>query len=193
VPGAAHSLGITMQQPAAVAPFAILFCAAIYLFTLTLEFDFPQAPGRLGPDIWPQIILVLLMLTCAIGVVRSIVSRGPEATPETPPHTVLPDASVSDADEPPSRYSLVVLGFALFLIYPVALEYLGFLVATFLLLTLFMWIGQWRNVPGVLLTSLIGTLALFYLFRGIVYVSLPLGTGPFHEWTVWIAQLLNMR
>ena len=50
-----------------------------------------------------------------------------------------------------------------------------------------------RNVPGVRLTSLIGTLALFYLFRGIVYVSLPLGTGPFHEWTVWIAQLLNMR
>jgi hypothetical protein len=88
---------------------------------------------------------------------------------------------------------LVILGFALFLIYPVALEYLGFLAATFLLMALFMWIGQWRSPLGVLATSAIGTLVLFYTFRGIVYVSLPLGVGPFQEWTVWVAQLLNMR
>ena len=27
----------------------------------TLQFEFPRAPGRLGPDVWPQAILVLLM------------------------------------------------------------------------------------------------------------------------------------
>jgi hypothetical protein len=70
---------------------------------------------------------------------------------------------------------------------------MGFLAATFLLMAAFMWIGQWHNPLGVLATSAIGTLILFYMFRGVVYVSLPLGQGLFQEWTVWVAQLLNMR
>ena len=82
---------------------------------------------------------------------------------------------------------------ALFVAYPVALAYLGFLVATFLLMALFMLIGQWRNILGVVTVSAAGTLVLFYIFRGVVYVSLPLGSGPFHDVTVWIASLLGMR
>ena len=54
-------------------------------------------------------------------------------------------------------------------------------------------VGQWRNILGILLISLLGTLVLFYIFRGIVYVSLPLGTGPFQDFTLWLAQLLQMR
>lgn len=180
-----------MQASVKSAPFAILFCAALFLFSLTLHFDYPRTPGRLGPDVWPQAILVLLMLTCAIGVARNFLVRGPlSAADAVEQGAALP----GDAEaEVPSRYGLVALGFALFLIYPLALEYLGFLVATFLLMALFMWTGQWRSVTGVLVTSLVGTFVLFYLFRGVVYVSLPLGTGPFHDLTVWIAQLLNMR
>ena len=186
--------GDTMQATGRSAPFAILFCAAAYLFTLTLGFDFPHAPGRLGPDIWPQAILVLLMLTCAIGIARNFLgSDGPHAGDPAQLHAALPGDIPLEEAEVPSRYSLVALGFALFLIYPLALEYVGFLVATFLLMAIFMRVGQWRNLVGVLATSAIGTLVLFYVFRGIVYVSLPLGVGPFHDWTVWVAQLLNMR
>jgi putative tricarboxylic transport membrane protein len=178
-----------MQASAKSAPFVILFCVALFLFSLTLQFDFPHAPGRLGPDVWPQAILVLLMLTCAIGVARNFLVRPPDEAAQPAAWSAGEEAEV----EVPSRYMLVILGFALFLIYPVALEYLGFLAATLLLMALFMWIGQWRSPLGVLATSAIGTLVLFYAFRGIVYVSLPLGVGPFQEWTVWVAQLLNMR
>lgn len=179
-----------MQASVKSAPLIILFCAALFLFSLTLEFDFPRVPGRLGPDFWPQAILVLLMVTCALGVVRNFLVPG-TATATEPAEAG--DALEATEGEAPSRYVLVALGFALFLAYPVALEYMGFLAATFLLMALFMWVGQWRSVLGVVATSAIGTLVLFYVFRGIVYVSLPLGVGPFQEWTVWIAQLLNMR
>jgi putative tricarboxylic transport membrane protein len=185
----AFPLGESMQASAKSAPFVILFCAALFLFSLTLQFDFPHAPGRLGPDVWPQAILVLLMLTCAIGVVRNFLVRSPGEAAQPAAWSAGEEAEI----EVPSRYILVILGFALFLIYPVALEYLGFLAATLLLMALFMWIGQWRSPLGVLATSAIGTLVLFYAFRGIVYVSLLLGVGPFQEWTVWVAQLLNMR
>ena len=181
-----------MQVTAKSAPFAVLFCAALFLFSLTFQFDFPHTPGRLGPDIWPQAILVLLMLTCVIGIGRNFLVREDRPSANA---TAQQQPGFTEPDEPevPSRYSLVAGGLALFLAYPLALEYLGFLVGTFLLMTLFMWIGQWRNVAGVLVTSVVGTLVLFYLFRGVVYVSLPLGAGPFHDLTVWVAQFLNMR
>jgi putative tricarboxylic transport membrane protein len=183
-----------MQASMRSAPFAILFCAALYLFSLTLGFEFPHVPGRVGPDIWPQAILVLLMLACAIGIARSFFARERPDTADPAAHrAAIPGEALAEEPDVPSRYGLVILGMALFLIYPVALEYLGFLVATFLLMALFMWIGQWRNPAGVLGTSLIGTVVLFYVFRGIVYVSLPLGTGPFLDFSVWVAQHLGMR
>lgn len=176
-------------------PFVVLLGASGYLFALTLHFDFPRAPDRLGPDVWPQAILVLLMVTCAVAIGRALLAKdraqyGPEA--KEPFKTLPGDADAAEPDVP-SRYWLVAGGLLLFVAYPVALDYLGFLAATFLLMALFMLIGQWRNVAGVVTVSAVGTLALFYIFRGIVYVSLPLGRGPFHDATVWIASLLGMR
>lgn len=190
-----------MQTIGRSAPFAVLFCAAAYLFTLTRQLDFPRAPDRLGPDVWPQAILVLLMIACAVGIGRSLLARrepGPVPASEAAPASqqgggapsVQPDRA---APEAPSRYGLVALGLMLFLAYPAALEHLGFLVATFLLMALLMLVGQWRNPLAVVTVSAIGTLGLFYVFRGLVYVSLPLGTGPFQTATLWVAALLGMR
>jgi hypothetical protein len=176
--------------------FAALFAAALYLFMLTRDFEFPRTPGRLGPDVWPQTILVLLMIACAIGIGREALGRrGTERVPgHTDVHTVLPgDAALPDEPATASGYVLVGTGFLLFLGYPVVLEYLGFPVATALFMALFMLVGQWRNWLGIVAVSVAGSLGLFYTFRGLVYVSLPLGAGPFHEATLWVARLLDMR
>jgi putative tricarboxylic transport membrane protein len=182
-----------MQALAKSLPFAVLLGAAAFLFSRTLQFDFPRAPDRLGPDVWPQAILVLLMIACAAGIGRTIFVKGRAMSePGTQEGTFPGEIETADPDAP-VRYGLVAGGFLLFLAYPIALDTLGFLLATFLLMALFMLIGQWRNLPGVLAVSAIGTLVLFYLFRGVVYVSLPLGSGIFHDWTVWVAGLLGMR
>jgi putative tricarboxylic transport membrane protein len=184
-----------LQTLAKSLPFAVLLGAAAYLFTRTLQFDFPRVPGRLGPDIWPQAILILLMIACALGIARALLleSRGRSEVEAAGQPAALPGEAEAAGSEWPQRYGRVAGGLVLFLLYPVALDYLGFIVATFLLMSLFMLIGRWRNVPGVLAVSAIGTLALFYVFRGVVYVSLPLGRGPFHDWTVWVAGFLGMR
>ena len=190
-------LGVTqpMLALARAAPYAALMIVAAYLYWLATQFEFPVVPGRLGPDAWPKIVLGLLLLTCAAGLVQSFRQGGQHAdgSPAAPGRTALPGDIEIEEDLGPSRYGLVAMGFALFLAYPVALEYLGFPIATFLLMLLFMVVGQWRNVVGILLISLLGTLVLFYIFRGIVYVSLPLGTGQFQQFTLWLAQLLQMR
>lgn len=188
-----------MQAIGRSAPFIVLLCAALYLLAMTRALEFPRAPGRLGPDAWPQAILVLLIVACAIGIASNLLGswragRSAAASPEradAPP--ALPSAAAPEATEPPSRYGLVAAGMALFLAYPIALQYLGFVLATFLLMALFMLVGLWRNLPGVLAVSAAGTLTLFYVFRGVVYVSLPLGAGPFQSVTLWIARLMGMQ
>jgi hypothetical protein len=182
-----------MRPLAGAAPFAVLLCAAAYLLVQTLGFDYPRAPGRLGPDAWPQAILVLLMATCALGiVVRLLAARLPDRPPARAARSEL-SADLGDEDGARSRYRLVAGGILLFAIYPLALEYTGFLVATVLLMALLMVLGQWRSPVGVLGVSVLGTLALFYVFRGVVYISLPLGKPPFQAWTVWVTHLLGMR
>jgi putative tricarboxylic transport membrane protein len=172
------------------APFAVLLGASLYLFSLTWQLEFPRAPGRLGPDVWPQIVLALLIATCLLGIARSLLLAGREGTTQAPPPT---QSDETEDAEGPSKYGLVAAGALLLLAYPLALEHLGFLVATFLLMSLFMLVGQWRNLPAALVVSTFGTLALFYIFRGVVYVSLPLGAGPFRIFTLWAASLLGMR
>jgi hypothetical protein len=178
-----------MQVIGRSAPFLVLLGAAVYLLHLTRQFEYPRAPGRLGPDVWPQALLVLLIVACVVGLASTWWAR--RSTSQLP----APSAADAEEEEPgaPSRYGLVAAGMVLFLAYPIALDYLGFVVATFLLMTLFMLVGLWRNVLGVLGVSTVGTLALFYIFRGVVYVSLPLGVGPFHSFTLWTARVLGMH
>lgn len=177
------------------APYAAVMMVAAYLYWLALNFDFPVVPGRVGPDLWPKMVLGLLLLTCIVGLVQSFGQRdaaNPSSAQPAPGRVALP-GDIPEDEPGPSRYGLVALGMALFLAYPVALEYLGFPIATFALMVLFMLVGQWRNIFAILLISLIGTVVLFYIFRGVVYVSLPLGTGRFQDVTLWLAQLLHMR
>jgi hypothetical protein len=184
-----------MQALGRSAPFAVLLCAAVYLFVQTRQLEFPRAPDRLGPDVWPQILLVLLIAACVIGIGRNLLasrSREPSVQSREQPGA-LPDDALPEEADVPLRYGLVAAGFALFLAYPVALEYLGFLLATFLLMALFMIVGLWRNPLAVVAVSGIGALGLFYIFRGLVYVSLPLGVEPFQSATLWVAALLGMR
>jgi putative tricarboxylic transport membrane protein len=170
------------------APFAVLLAAAAYLFTLTWQLEFPRVPGRVGPDLWPQIVLTLLIAACLLGIVRSLLAGRMAET-----EAARPSEPAAEEADGPARYGLVAAGMLLFLAYPLALAYLGFLVATFLLMALFMLVGQWRNPAGVLGVSVLGTLTLFYIFRGVVYVSLPLGVGPLQSFTLWVAGLLGMR
>jgi putative tricarboxylic transport membrane protein len=176
-------------------PFVVLMAGAAYLYWRTLGFEFQHVPGRLGPDAWPQIALILLIASCLCGLIAAFVPASEPASPQGDSQTILPAAPMDVADEGPqgpSRYGLVALAFALFLVYPVALVYLGFPVATFLLLVLFMIVGQWHHTLGILASSLVGTLVLFYMFRGIVYISLPLGVGPFEDFTLWLSHLMHI-
>ena len=70
---------------------------------------------------------------------------------------------------------------------------LGFFVATAVYLALFMVIGRYRRPVVVAVTSVVGSLAFVYVFMKIVYVSLPLGSGPFQHLSIAVLAALGVR
>jgi putative tricarboxylic transport membrane protein len=170
-------------------PFVAIMGAAIYFYYSADHLDFDPMPGRAGPDLWPKIVLGLMIATCAIGIVKAVLSR---AAPG--PNLLKLLAPQADEGEESVRTwpHLALLGCALFVAYVLALDHLGFVICTVVLIAAFLWIGRYRNVPVIALTSLVGGLAFFYVFRKIVYVSLPLGREPFLTLSIWLMKLMGM-
>ena len=77
--------------------------------------------------------------------------------------------------------------------YVAVISYLGYAVSTFLLLFSIMLLAGYRRPLLAVLISLVGCLAFFVVFQRIVYVSLPLGVGPFKELSLALMALMGVR
>lgn len=169
-------------------PWAAMLVAALYLYRVAGHFAYAPRPGELGPDVWPRAILVLLIVVCALRMAGYLLGRGidhPGATAE---------AGADSAEETTPRYSrLLIAGIALTIVYVLTMGTLGFLVATTLYLALFMLVGRYRRPVVIALSSVVGSLAFVYVFMKIVYVSLPLGVGPFQQLSLAVLAAFGVR
>lgn len=170
-------------------PFVAILAAAAYFYYLSDHLDFDPMPGRAGPDLWPKIILGLMIATCAIGIVKTLLARS--AAGANLFKLLAPQA---EEEEESSRTwpHLALLGCALFVLYVLLLERVGFVICTAVLIAAFLWLGRYRNVAVIALASIVGSLGFFFVFRRIVYVSLPLGKEPFLSFSVWLMKIMGM-
>jgi putative tricarboxylic transport membrane protein len=180
-------------------PYAIVGAAAGYLYYAAAHFQYHARAGTLGPDFWPQAILVLTIVVCLYEVIK-IAFRGAHT------HDVvgaLEDmveesadkhaAAEPDAAPVESHPVLLLLGIGVTLLYVVAVQKLGFFLATVTYLIVFMLIGGYRRWGVIAAVSLIGTLLLLFIFMRLVYVSLPIGEEPFAQVTLLLMQLMGIR
>jgi putative tricarboxylic transport membrane protein len=153
-------------------PYLALLAGAGFLYHDTVRFAALGRPGQLGPDFWPRAVLVLLMLVCAFEIVRIALASATAPAAERAP-------AAHEEEQGPRYPWLLAAGIGLTVLYVPGMQVLGFFVATVLYLAGFMLVGRYRR-PGVIAaSSLIGSLAFVFVFMKIVYVSLPLGMGPF--------------
>ena len=169
-------------------PYAALLAGAAYLYHEAGAFAAAARPGQLGPDFWPRAVLVLLMIVCASQLLRHLLLARP-LVPEAP--TLSTDEEASAA-EPHYPWRLAA-GIGLSIAYVLSLDELGFFVATVLFLGLFMIAGRYYRARIVWLSSLIGSLVFVFVFMKVVYVSLPLGVGPFAEVSYLLMKLLAIK
>lgn len=156
----------------------LLFIAALaLLLVLNAQGHFRSAAGELGPNFWPQVWLGALLALSALDFVVQL--RKTRAPPQAPAR-------------PRENLRLVVIGTLAVAGYALAMTLIGFALATAIFLAGFAALGGYRNMGVLASIAVLSTIVLLYLFVQVVYISLPLGAGPFVEMNVALYRLLGI-
>ena len=169
------------------ASYAVILCGAVYLYYLAGRFQFDEVPGRIGPDAWPKIVLLLLLAMCLWQIGRIVIfGAAPVADP------ISDDALHLTAGTGDYTY-LAVLAIGATIAYAFLLPMLGFAVATALFIIAVGYIGRYRHPLPLVATSVVAPIVLVFIFMRIVYIALPLGRGPFKELSLVLLKVLGIH
>ena len=179
-------------------PYVIVLLVSAFLFYRATQIDFAAPGGRIGPDVWPKAILALAMLTCAYEILKGLIFGGDEDEVGGVLESIIEAAPVNGApsgEAPPqgSHPARLLVGAAMTIAYAALITTLGFFISTVLFIAGFIWVGGCRRAGVIACASLIGGLAFVFMFMKVVYVSLPLGVGPFGQVSIQLMHLLGIR
>ena len=158
----------------------LVFLVALYFYFLSGKIEAPSMPGQLGPAFWPKVILVLLMISCGIKAGEIFLSR--RKIPEAEGELSAPEANFAKL--------AVLIGLVIGVV--VAMDKIGFLLANFLFLILFLRITGLRKKFPLILISVLGTVFLLFLFVKVVYLPLPKGVWFFDDVTIYLYRVLHL-
>jgi putative tricarboxylic transport membrane protein len=167
------------------ATYAVILCCAAYLYYLAQRIQYDEVAGRIGPDAWPKIVLILMLATCIWQIARIVIFG---AAPTASADDELPLA------EGEGDYTyLALLAIGVTIVYALVLPTLGFFVATVLYIAAIAYVGRYRRLVPLIATSLIAPVLLIFVFMKIVYVALPLGVGPFKALTLVMLKIMGVH
>lgn len=166
-----------LQRIRAGLPYLVVLAAGAFLYRTADHFNFEAVPGRIGPDAWPKIILLLMLVTAFLGFVTSTLRAGQPAAEQS-----TDVAEIEALLRPPELYAhLVWLAVAATFGYLFLLPVTGFFLTTIVYTFVLLYLGHYRRwLRGAVLSVLIA-LVFTFLFMRVVYVSLPTGMAPFND------------
>jgi putative tricarboxylic transport membrane protein len=159
--------------------YLLIFSFALLAYLLLGNIEANDYPGHLGPAFWPKTVLSLLMIICGFKLVKIFFSHKEQIH--------LTDNDHSDLNYF-TLFAMIVTLFGGI----VAMNVLGFLLANFIFLILFMRIAGLKKKLQLFMTSTIGTIFLLYLFIKVVYLPLPKGQGMFYDLTLYLYKVLHL-
>lgn len=178
------------QRLTAALPYVLGLAIAAGLFILAGSISYSPRPGQLGPDFWPKMAICLISGVCLFQTIRILTIGAPHNEARGIAERLdEPEAE----DEAPSRPYLLIGGVVLVLGYAVLVPVLGFLLASYLFLIIFMYLGGARNHVAIWCSSTIGILVFAFVFLKVVYISLPRGEPPFDQVTQFVMNLLQVN
>jgi putative tricarboxylic transport membrane protein len=164
---------------------AIALCVPLWVASS----EWTSSVGGPGPAFYPRFLILLMVLAMAVRLVQEVrtIRRGSTAADEDEPpleEGVEMDASLLDNRR-------VVVAIALSVAYVLATLYLGWVLATFALVSAFLWLTGKRNPLITVPVALVFSVGMAFLFVKVVYISLPTGVGVFDQFTVLLFELLG--
>lgn len=188
---------MTLPRLARAAPYAALLALAGWLYSVAAQIEYVGPAERIGPDFWPRAILVLLGLLCAYEVVKNLFVAGSDSVSgmlqslmQEAADSVDPGAGSALPAPSPAR---LAIGIGTTLAYVLLVDALGFFLATSGFLFAFVMVGGYRRWGVALAVGVAGSFVMLALFMKIVYVSLPLGAGPFRAVSLALLGVLGVR
>jgi hypothetical protein len=159
----------------------LIVLLSLYGYILAGEIDAPPSPEQLGAAFWPRMILIFLMASCGIKAGEILIARGKAGAEGTP------RGSWVEVDTLKLAAMIAMVIAAVYF-----MDIIGFALANFIFLLLFMRIAGLRKKLPLLLTSVLGTIFLLYLFVKIVYLPLPKGQWFFDDITIFLYRVLHI-
>lgn len=137
----------------------ILGLALFFIIPLQIR-KIPNPSGALGPRAFPYFCSFVLVLCSAISLISNYVKLKNEG-----------DNDIEEENN--SNYKKVIITFFCILIWFFAMEYIGFIISTSLLIAVTMFLLGSRNKVALVLTPLLFTIPVYIVFSRILYVPLP--------------------
>jgi putative tricarboxylic transport membrane protein len=178
--GQAQNVSLQPIWKSLIGPILIVL-VALYFYLLAGKIDEPPGPEQLGGAFWPKMILILLMVSCGIKAGEILKAR-------RKPEAEAAQAGPSPEVNTPKLTVMVALVIAAVYF----MDIIGFPLANFLFLLLFMRIAGLRKKLSLLLASILGTVLLLYLFVKVVYLPLPKGQCFFDDMTIILYRILHI-
>ena len=179
-----------------VAPYVVVLGIAAFLYYSASGIDFFAPGGRIGPDFWPKMVLMLMIATCVYEIIKiTLFSREESVTGVMQTLSDSPPGAGAAPSEGEGRtYPMrLALGIGATVLYAAVVPVTGFFLTTFAYLTAFMALGRYRRMGVVIGVSLAGTLLMLYFFMKVAYISLPIGTAPFSAVSLFLMQVMGIR
>ncbi len=174
-----YSKGLPVSLGKALIGPVLVALVALYFYVLAGKIDAPPSPEHLGAAFWPKMILLLLMASCGIKAIEVVMGRAREKD----------EATQARPEVNPGKLAIMILLLAAVVYF---MDLLGFPLANFLFLILFMRVAGLRKKRGLFLVSIGGTILLLYLFVKIVYLPLPKGQWFFDDLTIVLYRVLHI-
>ena len=185
------------RKAARIAPYCIVLGIAGILYYNASRIDFFAPAGRIGPDFWPKMVLILMIATCVYEIVRiSFFARDEQVSGILQTLSASPPTDESNpppADGDQSYPLLVTFGIVATVLYAAVVPITGFALTTFAYLVAFMTLGRYRRMGLAIAVSLAGTLLMLFFFMKVAYVSLPIGRPPFSAVSLFLMQVMGVR
>jgi len=152
-----------------IASVAFVLFSVAYLVMAFLTIGQPASKQSLGPDAFPKVIGVLMLLLSAVYMMQSF--RGASKEDEA-------RAALIGADDKLQSYMdvrTVGIMLALMLVYAFAFERLGYPIATFLMFMAGVLVLDRRHLVRDSLIALVASFGLYFAFAYLLRVQLPPG------------------
>jgi putative tricarboxylic transport membrane protein len=186
---------LSRRKAARLAPYVVVLAIAAFLYHRAGQIEYYAPAGRIGPDFWPKMVLVLMIATCIYEIVKiGLFSREDRASGVLQTLSASPPTDDSQPPVTEPSYPLrLVLGIAITLLYAAVVPITGFFLTTVAYLIAFMALGRFRRMGVAVGVSLAGTLLLLYFFMKVAYISLPIGHAPFSAVSLYLMQVMGVR